>query len=101
MMFTDIIDINKLSVMQVAFSVSILFSSPMIRCQDEHPSGCVSVTGTYNQRLAARTRGEITQMGSCSLITRIRDYVIMYTVNHKNRGSLFLTITLANLNRFL
>jgi len=24
-----------------------------------------------------------------------------YTVNHKKRGSLFLTITLANLNRFL
>jgi len=26
---------------------------------------------------------------------------IFYTVNHKKRGSLFLTITLANLNRFL
>jgi len=25
----------------------------------------------------------------------------IYTVNHKKRGSLFLTITLANLNRFL
>jgi len=24
-----------------------------------------------------------------------------YTVNHKKRGSLFLTITLAHLNRFL
>jgi len=24
-----------------------------------------------------------------------------YTVNHNKRGSLFLTITLANLNRFL
>ena len=73
MMFAGIIDINKLSVMQVAFSVSILFSSPMVRCQDEHPSGCV--TGTYNQRLAARTRGEITQMGSCSLIMRLCHYV--------------------------
>jgi len=27
--------------------------------------------------------------------------VCMYTVNHKKRGSLFLTITLANLNQFL
>jgi len=25
----------------------------------------------------------------------------LYTVNHKKRGNLFLTITLANLNRFL
>jgi len=25
----------------------------------------------------------------------------VYTVNHKKRGSLFFTITLANLNRFL
>jgi len=25
----------------------------------------------------------------------------IYTVNHKKRGSIFLTITLANLNRFL
>jgi len=27
--------------------------------------------------------------------------VRIYTVNHKKRGSLFLTITLANLNQFL
>jgi len=27
--------------------------------------------------------------------------IVMYTVNHKKRDILFLTITLANLNRFL
>ena len=33
--------------------------------------------------------------------TGIRTRRQIYTVNHKKRGSIFLTITLANLNRFL
>ena len=33
--------------------------------------------------------------------TTVKRPAYMYTANHEKRGSLFLTITLANLNRFL
>ena len=47
------------------------------------------------------THGQLQQ--SHIRYSRVREpfLVIMYTVNHKKRDILFLTITLANLNRFL
>jgi len=34
-------------------------------------------------------------------LSNCRLHIVIYTVNHKKRDILFLTITLANLNRFL
>jgi len=39
------------------------------------------------------------QLFSCPSV--VSSFVFLYTVNHKKRDILFLTITLANLNRFL
>ena len=36
----------------------------------------------------------------CVYVMYVCMYVCMYTLNHKKRDILFLTITLANLNRF-
>jgi len=51
-------------------------------CQPGLTTGCIVKTG-YN------------------FMTTTANCLWLYTVNHKKRGSLFLTITLANLNRFM
>ena len=78
-------------------------------------NGVASTSHINKSRLWTRLNQLLTQVnaeGGCetSMFTdhfsgsrRAADLVCVcvYTVNHKKRGSLFLTITLADLNRFL
>ena len=53
--------------------------------------------GPYWQRLPM-----ILRQAECRETIRMKTFsALLYTVNHKKRDILFLTITLANLNRFL
>jgi len=59
-------------------------------------------SGTDPRRRRRMTPGKAGAVRSGSLQwPRECMYICIYIVNHKKRGSLFLTITLANLNRFL
>ena len=49
----------------------------------------------------ARTIENVTNSRTLFPLRPFTKALRLYTVNHKKRGSLFLTITLANINRFL